>query len=159
MLYVVLGIVAVLIIGWLAMRFMGSAALSAAGVDADRNLDGSVTYSNEEGSVTVGGNRMPDNWPSDAPENISGATIQYSGNTNPQTGEAGAAVVYTARGSAQSVADYYKGELESNGWTISATAAMGGATVVSAEKEGRTFGAYIADNGDGTVTVTAGLEL
>jgi hypothetical protein len=63
------------------------------------------------------------------------------------------------RASAQAVADYYKQELQNNGWKIEGTASVGGATVVSASKDTRTFGAYIADTGDGNVAVTAGIEL
>ena len=153
--YIIGGIVVLLIVGWFLTR--GSASVS--GVDVDNNLDGSKTYSNEEGSVTVGGGSMPDNWPGDAPANFAGATIVYSGTSNPQTGAAGSAVSYTARASVQAVADYYKQQLTSAGWTIAGTANIAGATVVSATKDTRTFGAYITDTGDGNVTVTAGIEL
>ena len=154
--YIIGGIVVLLIVGWFLTR--GSASIS--GVDVDNNLDGSTTYSNEEGSVTVGTTAtMPSNWPSDAPANFAGAAIVYSGTSNPQTGTAGSAVSYTVRSSTASVADYYKQQLTSAGWTIEATANIAGATVVSATKDTRTFGAYITDTGDGNVTVTAGIEL
>jgi hypothetical protein len=157
--YIVGGLVALGILGWLGSSMLGGGAMRAAGVDADRNMDGSTTYSNEEGSVTVGGASMPDNWPSDAPQNYAGAQIQYSGNSNPQTGTAGAAVSYTAQGSAAAVTDYYKQELQRNGWTIESTANMNGATVVAATKGDRSFGAYIVDTGNGSVQVTAGLDI
>ncbi|OGG73386.1 hypothetical protein A3A40_01025 [Candidatus Kaiserbacteria bacterium RIFCSPLOWO2_01_FULL_54_20] len=154
--YIIGGIVVLLIVGWFLTR--GSASIS--GVDVDNNLDGSTTYSNEEGSVTVGTTAtMPSNWPADAPANFAGAAIVYSGTSNPQTGTAGSAVSYTVRSSTASVADYYKQQLTSAGWTIEATANIAGATVVSATKDTRTFGAYITDTGDGNVTVTAGIEL
>jgi hypothetical protein len=63
------------------------------------------------------------------------------------------------RTSAQAVADYYKQQLQSNGWTIEGTVNAGGAMVVSARKDTRTFGAYIVDAGDGTVAVTAGVQM
>ena len=154
--YIIGGIVVLLIVGWFLTR--GSASIS--GVDVDNNLDGSTTYSNEEGSVTVGTTAtMPSNWPADAPANFAGAAIVYSGTSNPQTGTAGSAVSYTVRSSTASVADCYKQQLTSAGWTIEATANIAGATVVSATKDTRTFGAYITDTGDGNVTVTAGIEL
>ena len=154
--YIIGGIVVLLIAGWFLTR--GSASVS--GVDVDNNLDGSTTYSNEEGSVTVGTTAtMPSNWPSDAPANFAGATIVYSGTSNPQTGKTGSAVSYTARASVQAVADYYKQQLTAAGWTIAGTANIAGATVVSATKDTRTFGAYISDTGDGNVSVTAGIEL
>jgi hypothetical protein len=155
--YIIGGVTVLLIAGWYFMG--GSMAGNMAGVDTDRNLDGSTTYTSEEGSVTVGGNSMPANWPSDAPQNFAGATITFSGTSNPQTGQVGSAVSYTVRASAQAVADYYKSELESKGWTVAATANMGAASAISATKDTRTFGAYIADTGDGSVAVTAGLEL
>jgi len=158
--YIIGAIVAVLLLGWLFTGGAGSMMGAASGVDVDRNADGSATYSNEEGSVTVGTMAtMPSNWPSDAPQNFAGASIVYSGTSNPQTGNVGSAVSYTVRASAQSVADYYKQQLTSAGWTIAGTANMAGAMVVSATKDTRTFGAYISDTGDGNVSVTAGIEL
>lgn len=160
-LYIVIGIVVLFLLGGFAMQMMGFAAMRAAGVNVMPGPGGSATYTvdNGEGTVTVGGNKMPDNWPSDAPGNFSGATIQYAGSSNPQTGKAGAAVAYTVQASASAVADYYKSQLTSNGWTVDATANMGAATVLSAKKDTRTFGIYIADAGNGTVQVTAGMDM
>ena len=158
--YIIGGIVVLLLLGWLATRGIGGAMMGAAGVNTQQHLDGSTTYTDNEGnSATIGGNSMPESWPSDAPQNYAGATIQYSGNSNPQTGKAGAAVVYSAQASAQAVVDYYKAQLSSKGWTIEATANTGVATVLSATKDGRTFGLYIVNSGSGTVSVTAGIEL
>ncbi len=158
--YVIGGIVILALVGWFLMRGAGSLLGAASGVDVDRSLDGSTTYTDQEGNTaTVGGTSMPENWPADAPQNFAGASIQYSGNSNPQTGTAGAAVVYTANASAQAVVDYYKAQLTSGGWTIAGSVNTGGATVLSATKEGRTFGVYIVPTGSGSVTVTAGLEL
>ena len=102
---------------------------------------------------------MPENWPSDAPDNYAGASIAFSGTSNPQTGQIGSAVSYTVQATASAVADYYRQQLQANGWTIQATANAGGAMVLSATKDTRTFGAYIAEAADGTTTVTAGIEL
>jgi hypothetical protein len=118
------------------------------------------TYSNNEGTVTTGGNSMPKTWPSDAPQNYAGATIVFSGDSNPQTGTAGAVVSYTVKGvSAKTIADYYQSQLTSKGWTISGNANLGSQTVVGGKKDTRTFAASIVDNGGGMVTVTAGLQL
>ncbi len=158
--YVIGGIIVLALIGWLLMRGATGMMGMAAGVNTDSHMDGSTTYTDAQGnSATVGGTSMPENWPSDAPANYSGATIVYSGTSNPQTGKAGSAVSYSAHGSVSAVADYYKQQLTSAGWSIQGTASMGGATVVSATKSGRTFGAYITDTGDGNVTVTAGIEM
>lgn len=156
--YIIGGIVALLLVGWFLTRGAGSMMGTAAGVGVDRNVGGSTTYTNSEGSVTVGGGSMPDNWPSDAPAVYSGASIIYSGSTNPQTSQAGSAVSYTVNASVASVADYYKAQLASNGWSVESTANTGGATVLAATKDTRTIGVYIADTGSGTVTVTAGIE-
>lgn len=137
---------------------LGSAYF-APGTDVDRNLDGSTTYSTNEGSVTVGGNTMPSNWPSDAPTAYTGATIAYSGTTNPTTGEAGSAVVYTTSASVASVIEYYESRLKAEGWTITASADAAGMRVITATKDTRTMGVYIATDGQGTTSVTAGVQL
>lgn len=160
MLWYVGGAVLLLIVVGFLMRGSGAVPVRMEGVDVDRNLDGSTTYETEEGSVTVGaGASMPDNWPSDAPGNIAGASIQYSGTSNPQTGQAGSAVVYTVNASAQTVVDHYKKELLADGWTVQSTANIGGATVLAAQKDSRTFGVYIADAGNGQVSVTVGIGM
>lgn len=126
------------------------------GTDIDKNMDGSTTYSNEEGTMTVGGGSLPDNWPSDAPK-YGNADIQYSGTNNPQTGEEGLAVVFLTSDKLQTVVDFYKREFASKGWTIEQTATMGASTIISAKKDKRTFGVYIVDAGDGQVSVTVGV--
>lgn len=152
--YIIGGIVILLLLGWLVTRGLGGVA------GGSLNADGSTTYTNNDGSVTVGTSAsMPANWPSDAPANYTGAAIVYSGTSNPQTGTSGSAVSYTVNASVQSVADYYKQQLTSAGWTIHGTTNVAGATVVSATKDTRTVGAYIAETGDGNVSVTVGIEM
>ena len=159
-LYVGLAVVALIILGFLFMGQGNPAAYFApAGTDVDRNMDGSATYTTNEGSVTVGSNKMPENWPSDAPTAYTGATILYSGSTNPQTGAAGSAVSYSTNATAQAVVDYYTNGLKGAGWTIASSAEMAGIRVISATKDTRTMGVYIQDAGNGTVNVTAGIEL
>ncbi len=123
------------------------------------NYDGSTTYSNEQGSVTVGKASMPENWPSDAPANFAGGTIQYSGTSNPQTGKAGSVVVYSAHATAQEVGDYYKKELASKGWTLNGSATTPGGYVLGAKKDTRTFGLTVVPAEGGLVSVTVGVEL
>lgn len=129
-----------------------------AGVNTTKNMDGSQTFSNDQGSVTMGSNSLPDNWPSDAPK-YPNASIQYSGSSNPQTGSAGIALMFTTTDSAQNVVNFYKKELPANGWKIEQTATMGQSTVISATKIQQTFGVNIVDSGNGQVTVTVGIEL
>lgn len=164
-LWIGLGILAVLILGAFfsgsVSRSIGLGAASVAtGVDVDQNMDGSTTYTNEQGSVTVGtGASMPANWPSDAPTAYDNATIVYSGTTNPQTGEAGSAVAYTVSASAASVVEYYESRLRAEGWTITASAEAGGARVISATKDTRVMGVYVMTDAQGNTSVTAGMQL
>ena len=160
MYYIIGGVIVLALVGWFLMRGTGSFMGAATGTNVDQNMDGSTTYTNDQGSVTVGtAASLPANWPSDAPANYAGAAIVYSGTSNPQTGQTGSAVSYTVRASVQSVADHYTQQLSSSGWTIQATANIAGATVVSASKDTRTFGAYITDTGDGNVTVVVGIGM
>lgn len=157
--YIIGGIVVLLLLGWLVMRGFSGVAMNAAGVDVDRNLDGSATYSTEDGSVTIGSGSMPANWPSDAPGIFAGAAITFSGESNPQTGALGSVVMYNVNVSAQEVADYYKRELAARGWTVEGTMNASGTTVIGAKKDSRTFALSIVDTGVGSVQVTAGIEL
>ncbi len=158
-LYIIVGVVVLLLIGGYMMRgprgMMGVPVPD--GVDVNRNMDGSATYKSEDGTVTIGGNKLPDNWPSDAPT-YNNATISYSGSSNPKTGEAGMGLVFTTSDSSQTVVNFYKSELAAKGWTVEQTATMGASTVLAAKKDSRTFGVYIADAGTGQVTVTVGIE-
>jgi hypothetical protein len=160
--YIIGGIVVLLVLGsqlsgFFARRGIENAIEQATGVDVDYGRDGTATYKTDEGSVTVGGNSLPDNWPADAPK-YPGANIQYSGSSNPQTGEAGVSVVFQTKASAQSVTDFYKKELASNGWKIESTATMGPATTLAAKKGDKTFAVYIVDSGEGMVNVTIGIS-
>lgn len=158
-----IGLGILVLIGLALIGFRGSgigSAYFAPGADVDRNLDGSTTYSNNDGSVTVGsGASMPANWPSDAPTAYSGATILYSGATNPTTGESGSAVAYTTSASVASVVEYYDARLKAEGWTIVSSAQAAGAHVISATKDTRAIGVYIMADGQGTTSVTAGVQL
>jgi hypothetical protein len=68
--------------------------------------------------------------------------------------------MYTVSGvSVENIAKYYQDSLTAQGWDIEGTANLGMQSVVGAKKDTRTFGASIADSGNGVITVTAGLEL
>ena len=128
------------------------------GTDVDTNLDGSTTYTNDNGSVTVGSaTSYPDTWPDDVPQ-YPGASLQYSGATNPDTGAAGAAVAFTSTDTATVILNFYKTQLEGNGWKIEQTTTMGAATVIAATKDERKVGIYVADAGTSR-SVTVGIEI
>ncbi len=159
-LYIVIGVVGIALLGMLFMGRSIPTMFAPAGVDVDQNLDGTQTITTDEGTVTVGtGASMPANWPSDAPTAYRGATILYSGTTNPSTGEVGSAVSYTAQASIQEAITYYLDGLKAAGWTIESDAEMAGMRVIVGKKDTRTIGIYIADGGTGTVQVTAGVQM
>ena len=157
--YIVGGLLILAVIGGGMSRGAGYMGMRAAGVDVRPGMDGSATYKTNEGSVTVGGNKMPENWPSDAPANFAGASITYSGSTNPQTGAAGSAVMYTVKASGDAVAAQYKAELEAKGWKVEQVANVAGATVMAAKKDTRTFGVYITAGENGETMVQASVSM
>lgn len=149
-LHVVIGIVVLLLLGFIARGMYFKGMMKTQGVDVDRNTDNSFTY-DTNGS-------LPENWPDDAP-NYPNGSIQYSGTSNPQTGEAGAAVMFLTNDSSETVVDYYKRELPANGWTITQTAVSGTVTVIAATKDNRSLGIYIAATETGQTSVTVGVGL
>lgn len=149
-------VVVVLVLLGVVWFFFRGTVMTPAGVSVDKNLDGSATYTTEEGTVTIGVNSYPDNWPSDVPK-YSNGQIQYSGTSNPQTGQAGSAVVFITTDDVQKVVDFYKRELTSTGWKIEQTATIGQMMVISATKGSTAFGAQIVKMDDGQTSVTVGI--
>jgi len=166
--YAIGGIALLLIIAWIAMRGDSYSTMHAATVSRAPGADGAVTYGeygNTEGSVpfaATGGSpsvSMPSNWPPDAPANYPNASMTYAGTMNPGTGKSGSFVSYNVNVTWQTVADYYTAQLASSGWTVDTSAMMGGSMIISAKKNGRTFGISVTETGKGYTMVIAGLEL
>ena len=160
--YIIGGILIIIILGggisrWLARNATERVLEKATGVDIEYKSDGEATYSNEEGSVTVGGTSYPDNWPSDVPKYPNGE-IFFSGSSNPQTGESGATVSFSTNDSPSEVMDYYKRELTGSGWQIEGTATVAGMTTLNATKGESTFGVWAAES-EGSTQVTAGVGM
>ena len=157
-LYIAIGVVVLLGIAWYVSTKMMWGGIS---VDFQQNADGTQTYSNEEGSVTTGpGATMPSSWPADAPANYSGAQIIFSGNSNPQTGKAGAVVSYSVQNvMPEDIASYYRQTLAAKGWKIAGDAYVGTQIILGATKDTRTFAISISEYNNNVVTVTAGMEL
>ena len=155
---IVIAVVVLLGAGWFFTRggMMGVVGVPA-GVNVDRNMDGSATYSNDEGSVTVGANSYPDNWPGDAPRYGNGQ-IQYSASSNQQTGENGSMISLTTSDNPQKVVDFYKSELASKGWKIEQTATVGQMFIISATKGTMTFSVQVVGTDDKQTTVTIGIS-
>ena len=155
--YIIAGVIVVLLI--VIIGFFVRPMMMFNKTSYQQNPDGTQTYSNSEGTVTVGAS-MPSTWPSDVPANYTGAQIIFSGDSNPQTGKAGAVVSYTVHNtSIQAISDYYKSGLTAQGWHIEGTTNIGSQVIIGATKDTRTFGASIVDAGNGDITVTAGLQL
>lgn len=164
---IIIAVVAVVILGIvvngmvkrnLAENIAENAIERAGGGDVKVDLDNKTwTYETNEGSFQVGeGVDLPANWPADVPV-LSGVKITYAGSTNPQTGQAGASVMFTTTQSTAEVAAYYNSELVKAGWTIEGTANSGGVNIISAQKGGRQVGLYMLES-DGSTTVTIGIQ-
>ena len=120
------------------------------------NTDGSMDIQTDEGTTTVGGERMPEDWPEDAPA-YPGATVSYAASVNPATGKPGMAVLLMTADAAATVNEYYTKELASQGWTIGATIQGGGTSIISATKDDRTMSLAIAKVENQT-SITIGIE-
>jgi hypothetical protein len=149
------GIIVVLFLGKYAI---GGVTHSITGVDVQKEAGGATTFTGEQGSVTVGAQKLPDNWPSDAPT-YANAQIQAAGTANPQDGKSQSAVVFTTSDSLQAVTDFYQKELAKDGWRVGQTMTSPSGTVIVATKDTRSFSAYIAATGDGKVTVTSSVSM
>lgn len=126
---------------------------NASGGDADVDVQGGTTrVTTSEGTVTVGEQELPADWPTDVPA-YPGSTIQAAGTVN---GQGKGALFQTSDASADVVA-YYKTQLAAGGWTMDTVAAMGSISVLSASKEGRTVAIQIAAS-EGQTIITVGLD-
>ncbi len=165
-LIIVIVVVALALIGWLARGFFGrnmaenamERAMEQAGVNGDVDFDDNTwTYESDEGTFQAGEDvSLPSDWPGDVPV-MSGVKISYAGSTNPQTGQAGASVMFTTSKSVSEVSAYYNSELVKEGWEIEGTANMGGTSIISANKGERSVGIYVA-GAEGTTSVTIGVS-
>lgn len=118
--------------------------------EVSRKLDGSTTYKSDYGTVTTGTNKLPNNWPSDAPK-YGNATISQSASTDAM-GTVGSQVSFTTSDSTQTILDFYKKELTASGWAslspgkpITGTQ-MGAITTLMAKKDNRNFTIMITTN-------------
>jgi len=153
-LYVIVAIIVLALVGWLIMRGNTSDLPLP---DAQRG--GAAAVSSQDGSVSVGpATTMPANWPSDVPT-YAGASLQYSGTSNPSTGEAGSAIVFTTKDTADAILTFYKTQLVASGWKIEGEANVSGMTTLGATKDTRNLGMYIAPSTEGVdTTVTIGIS-
>ncbi len=143
-----------------AEEMMENAIEEETGGDADVNFgnDGTMRVETDEGTFEAGGNRVPSDWPSDAPV-YPGAKVTYSAMMNPQTGEPGAALMLSTEDSEEDVEAFYTAQIATDGWKVEGTMRSGGMTVITAKKEGRVLSLMItAANGQTSITIGLGEE-
>jgi len=140
--YVIGAIILVIIVGWIGSSIAGyimrkgieTAIQASTGVKTTINSDGTGTYSNSQGSLTVSKNTMPASWPSDAPGQYPGSTISFAGAANQSAGKAEAEVSMNTNDSSDTVVSYYKNALAADGWTIVQSGVYGPQNVIAAKK-------------------------
>lgn len=152
---------AALVVIVLGVIFFGINSMrgGAMNVSVDKKLDGSTTVKNDYGTATYGSNKLPDNWPPDAPV-YPNSVITFSDATNVQTGAVAHQLMFSTSDSNQQIIDFYKSKLTSLGWVsmlpgkeISAIAA-GPATSISGKKGDAFISITISSAGDGKSNVT-----
>lgn len=122
------------------------------GTDVDVGMDGSMNFSNSEGSVNVG-SKVPADWPTDVPV-IADSTVTMSGTGNEEGQQQASMIILESAKTADEVKTYYVTELKAQGWKIDGTVNMGGAIVIAASKAERGLSLQIAGTMPGKTTVT-----
>lgn len=147
-----------LIIAVLAVIYIFSSKNTIApGLNVDEETNGNVTLTTENGTITIGENSLPTNWPSDV-SIYSNATIQYSGQVNSDDGASGLSVTLITTDSVQAVSSFYNSELSKNGWVVSQIAAMGDAAVISGNKDSRNVAIFIGRTEDNQTAITISIS-
>jgi len=103
------------------------------GGNVDINNDGTGTYNTKEGTVSTE-NKVPENWPSDAPV-YPGARVGVSALAN--TDDKGSALFLFSSDSVESIVSYYKEELKNQGWEITTTSETPFGNILAGEKSNR----------------------
>ena len=129
---------------------------SGGNADVNINNDGSMHIETSEGTYDAGSNRLPADWPTDVTA-YAGATIQYSGSTNPATGKAGAAAVLMTADKPEKVVEFYKADLRAKGWTIATTMQGQGTNILGATKGNRALSIMVAGSPDDQTSITIGV--
>lgn len=129
--------------------------------DVTIEKDGTYNVTSEAGesvSVTSGGTtKIPDNWPDSVPI-PSGVNVEYAAVMNGQQGEAVSTVTYTTGDSVEEVANLYKRELATNGWTIAAQIATGDGTMLTATRNDDDGASVYISTTDGKTSVTISVQ-
>lgn len=136
--------------------FLSAITGGRVGVNSDKNK---VIYKSDEGEFSFQeGGKLPDGFPSDFPV-LPGAKITSSW-TSSDDNSKGISVVWETSDAPTKVADYYKTNIESKGWKVTASFSSEGTTTYSFEK-GTTNGFVgIAEGEEGktNISVTIGVK-
>ena len=118
--------------------------------------EGSMKVKTKDGTAEWGSNKLPADWATDAPI-YPGASIQFSGSSNPTTGQPGAVAILETKDSNTQVLEYYKKELAAQGWKIVANFETGTSATIAASKGDRNIGITSATSeGKTVITVAVG---
>jgi len=160
--YIILAVVAVGLIwsavsAWTTRKAVEQIVETQTGGDVDYNADGTVNYTSDDGTFSTV-NKLPDQWPKDA-EQYPGATIIYSGyfNANEENSQAGASATLQTKDKAEDVMNFYKSNLEKEGWALESEANVNGGYILSATKEERTYSISISPSDEET-TIIVGIS-
>ena len=114
--------------------------------------NGTTRMTTSEGTVTVGSQELPADWPKDVAM-YPGSIIQVAGTVTGQ----GKGALFLTTDSKENVLKFYQDKLAKDGWKIDTTADMGTISIVSASKGNRTAAIQISSS-VGQTTITVGLE-
>jgi len=141
--------------GFLAGRVLSGVTGGNVKVD---NSGGKVSFENDGGKVSFEeGGKLPEGFPKDFPV-YPGAKVVSSFTANTD-GKDGMSVVWETGDAVNKVSSFYKTNLVSNGWKISATFEQGDSMTTSFEKEG--WGGFMgitATEGKTTISATVGVK-
>jgi hypothetical protein len=116
---------------------------------------GEMHVETSEGSVTMGSQKLPDDWPSDAPV-YPGATIQYTATANAPAGGPGSMVILMTTDSVEKVSEYYTAQIKAQGWNVEGTMKAQGTVIMGAKKGDRVLSLTMGE-ADGKTTITLGV--
>ena len=129
--------------------------------DVSVERDGTYNVTGKDGesvSVTSGGStKIPDNWPSSVPI-PRGVNVEYAAVMTGKDKEAVSTLTYTTGDSIQEIADLYKNELATNGWSIAGQIETGDGYMLSATRnENEATSVYISTS-EGKTSVTLSVQ-
>lgn len=110
--------------------------------DVDLRGDGSMRIDTKDGTVEIGRQALPSDWPTEI-GTYPGSTIVTTANVTSDKGRPASMITATTGDSAAKIATYFKDRLAADGWEINAEAVMGAMTIIGATKADQEFGMQI----------------